>query len=83
MLARERASSAMDGKLRAIHAAWISAIPAEMTISANWLKHLYSQVLRWDSYLNLCTKTRNGIASIKHTEIRDSIGSISGLSQLA
>ncbi|MDO8845372.1 MAG: hypothetical protein Q7U98_10575 [Methylicorpusculum sp.] len=31
MLAGMRASSAMDGKLRAIHASWISAIPAEMT----------------------------------------------------
>ncbi|MBS4051023.1 MAG: hypothetical protein KGZ69_07455 [Methylomonas sp.] len=39
-----RASSTMDGKLRAIHAAWISAIPAEMTFSAILLKHLSNQV---------------------------------------
>lgn len=31
MLAGMQASSVMDGKLRAIHAVWISAIPAEMT----------------------------------------------------
>ena len=41
MLAGMRASSAKDGKLRAIHAIWISAIPAEMTLL---LKHLYNQV---------------------------------------
>jgi hypothetical protein len=29
--AQERVSSAMDGKLRSVHAVWISAIPAEMT----------------------------------------------------
>jgi hypothetical protein len=37
----------MDGKLRAIHVVWISAIPAEMTRSAGEkeleLKHLYNQ----------------------------------------
>jgi hypothetical protein len=45
----KRASSAMDGKLRAIHVVWISAIPAEMTRSAREkvleLRHLYNQVL--------------------------------------
>ena len=29
---RERVSSAMDGKLKSIHGAWIPAIPAGMTI---------------------------------------------------
>jgi hypothetical protein len=54
----KRASSAMDGKLRAIHGVWISAIPrhsltgagsAEMTRSARKkefeLKYLYNQEL--------------------------------------
>ncbi|MDO8843522.1 MAG: hypothetical protein Q7V32_04210 [Methylicorpusculum sp.] len=46
----KRASSAMDGKLRAIHVVWISAIPAEMTRSARGkvleMKHLYNQVIK-------------------------------------
>ena len=45
MLAGMRASSAMDGKLRAIHAAWIPAIPAGTTFSVILLKHLYNQEL--------------------------------------
>jgi hypothetical protein len=32
MPAGKRASSAMDGKLKPIHGAWIPAIPAVMTI---------------------------------------------------
>ena len=43
MLAGMRASSAMEGKLRAIHAAWVPAIPAGTTFSAILLKHLYNQ----------------------------------------
>jgi hypothetical protein len=33
--AGKRVSSAMDGKLKAIHGAWIPAIPAGMTIFEN------------------------------------------------
>lgn len=47
-----RASSAMEGKLRAIPAAWIrfavfgSGNPAGTTFSVISLKHLYNQVIR-------------------------------------
>jgi ElaB/YqjD/DUF883 family membrane-anchored ribosome-binding protein len=50
----KRVSSAMDGKLRAVHVAWVSAIPAEMTRSAREkvleLKHLYNQELLLSHY---------------------------------
>ncbi|MDP3531546.1 MAG: hypothetical protein Q8R93_19785 [Methylicorpusculum sp.] len=54
----KRASSAMEGKLRAIHGVWISAIPAEMTRSARdkekELKQLADQLKQCQnaSYLN-------------------------------
>lgn len=48
MPVRKRASSTMDGKLRAIHVVWILTIPTEMTRPTRdkelELKHLDNQV---------------------------------------